>query len=361
MKGKKLAALLLMAALLLAAAVLLLTGLVLPRRKYREAVELLNAGEYDAAYALLTELGRDGEIAASKGERGSALLEAGEFDAAYALLREAGREDAVTASLHARADAFLEAGEFDAAYALLAGLEDKASREKRMGIKRRQIGETQVGRSFTLGLYEQDNNMKNGPEPIRWTVLAVEGDRVLVISRYVLDCRLYNEERKPVTWETCTLRAWLNGDFLNSAFDPDELALLQTTRVTADPNPIYDVDPGADVEDKLFLLSIAETEAYFLPEAEDIPLWRRYEQTYPKLLCEPTSYSAAQGCAPQSENGAARWWLRTPGLSGTSAAWVTRTGGIRENGSMVNCENSLVVPGIRPAMWIDLGTQGNTA
>ena len=306
---------------LLAAAALILTQLVIPKRRYEEAM---------------------------------ALLEAGEYEAAYALLREAGREDAVAASLMERADELLEAGEPDAAYALLGDGAEEAVREKRMGIKRRQIDETKVGRSFTLGRYEQDNNRKNGPEPIRWVVLAREGDRVLVISRYVLDCKLYDEERKSVTWETCTLRAWLNGEFLNAAFDPDEQALIRMTRVTADPNPEYDVDPGADVEDKLFLLSVPEAVLYFLPDVTGIPKWKVYEQSYPELLCQPTAYSAARGCAPQSENGAARWWLRTPGLSASSASWVSRTGGIHDQGTMVNCENSLVVPGIRPVMWIGL-------
>ncbi len=342
--------------LVLGAAALIITQVVMPRQKYRQAMELLSSGEYDPAYTLLGELKRNDLITASKNERADALLEAEVFDEAYALLTELGKYEVIAASKNVRADALLEAGEENAAYAMLAGLTDEASRNKRMGIKRKQISETKAGRSFALGLYEQDNNLKNGPEPIRWFVLARDGDRVLVISRYVLDCKLYDEERRPVTWETCTLRSWLNGEFLTAAFDADELELIQTTHVTADPNPIYDVDPGSDVEDKLFLLSLYEAESYFLPEMTGTAKWRVYEQTYPELLCEPTAYSAAHGCAPQSENGSARWWLRTPGVSASSAAWVTRTGGFRDQGSLVDCANSLVIPGIRPAMWIDLGS-----
>lgn len=341
--------------LVLGTAALIITLVMIPGQKYKQAMELLSSGEYEPAYTLLEELQRNDVVTNSKSERADALLEAEEFDDAYALLTELGKYDVIAASKNVRADALLEAGEENAAYAMLAGLTDEASRNKRMGIKREQISETKVGRSFTLGLYEQDNNLKNGPEPIRWVILARDGDRVLVISRYVLDCKLYDEERRPVTWETCTLRAWLNGEFLTAAFDADELELIQTTHVTADPNPIYDVDPGADVDDKLFLLSLYEAESYFLPDITGIAKWRVYEQNYPELLCEPTAYSAAHGCAPQSENGSARWWLRTPGVSASSAAWVTRTGGFRDQGSLVDCSNSLVVPGIRPAMWIDLG------
>ena len=321
-KGKRLWLIPLGALLLLGLAALVWTQVIVPGQRYREAEALLSAGDYDGAYALLTELGKYDAIAASRNER---------------------------------ADALLAAGERDAAYALLAGLKDGASRSKRMDIKRGQIGETPVGRSFTLGLYEQDNSMKNGPEPIRWVVLAREGDRVLVISRYVLDCLRYDEERRPVTWETCTLRAWLNGDFLSSAFDPDEQALIETAHVAADINPVYDVDPGADTEDKLFLLSLREAVLYFLPEGSDWGKWTLYQETYPRLLCAPTAYAAARGCAPQSENGAARWWLRSPGLSEASAAWVSRTGGRQDQGCLVDCSNSSIVPGIRPVMWLSIG------
>ena len=342
--------------LALGAAALIITLVMMPRQKYKQAMKLLSSGEYEPAYALLEELQRNDVVTNSKSERADALLEAEEFDDAYALLTELGKYDVIAASKNVRADALLEAGEENAAYAMLAGLTDNISREKRMEIKRQQIAELKVGRSFTFGLYEQDNSQKNGPEPIRWVILARDGDRVLVISRYVLDCKLYNEERQPVTWETCTLRAWLNGEFLTAAFDADEQDLIQMTHVTADPNPIYNVDPGMDTEDKLFLLSLPEAELYFLPDGTGIPKRKLYEGSYPALLCEPTAYSAAHGCAPQSENGSARWWLRTPGYSASSAAWVTRTGGFRDQGSLVDCSNSLVIPGIRPAMWIDLGS-----
>ncbi|MBR5702019.1 MAG: hypothetical protein IKX47_06090, partial [Oscillospiraceae bacterium] len=159
-------------------------GVIIPRQKYQKAMGLLSEGEYSEAYAMLSELGKD---------------------------------EIITDSINKRADALLEAGDADAAYALLAGLTDEASRTKRMEIKRQQIRETQEGKYFTLGRYEQDNKRENGPEPIQWMVLARDGDRVLVISRYVLDCVRYDEEYRRVTWETCTLRAWLNGEFLNSA------------------------------------------------------------------------------------------------------------------------------------------------
>ena len=180
-----------------------------------------------------------------------------------------------------------------------------------MGIERQQIRDTQEGKHFTLGRYEQDNKPGNGPEPIQWMVLARDGDRVLVISRYILDCVRYDEEYRRVTWETCTLRAWLNGEFLDSAFDADEQLLIPTTHVTADPNPDFTMDPGEDTEDKLFLLSIPEAEAYFHPDPYVIPLANtgdfklvekvlaKYEANPSTLYCKPTAYAAARGNIPR--------------------------------------------------------------
>ena len=323
--------------LLLTGIVFIMVGVVIPRQKTKKAMELLSVGEYDEAYGMLTELGKD---------------------------------EIITGSINERADALLEAGDADGAYALLAELTDEASRERRMEIKRQQIRNTQEGKYFTLGRYEQDNKRENGPEPIEWKVLARDGDRVLVISRYILDCVRYDEEYRRVTWETCTLRAWLNGEFLNAAFDPEEQLLIPTTHVTADPNPDFAVDPGEDTEDKLFLLSIPEAEAYFHPDPYVIPLANtgdfklvekvlaKYEANPSTLYCKPTAYAAARGNIPRGGvfKGAAQWWLRAPGMRASSAATADSYGLFDTWGSVVNCDGLSTIRGVRPVMWIDLGT-----
>lgn len=316
---------------LLAVIALVFTGVIIPRQKYEKALALLDNGEYDAAYLILEELGR---------------------------------RDVVAANLNKRADDLLEKGESNAAYALLSGVEDETCRKKRMEIKQQQITETPVGKYFTLGSYEQDNKTANGPEPIEWVILDREEDRILVISRYVLDCLHYDEEYKPVTWETCTLRAWLNGEFLNTAFDLDEMSLIQITHVAADPNPEFSVDPGNDTEDRIFLLSIPEAERYFhpvsipAPHGSSVQEAERYFHTYSTLWCKPTAFAAPKSNVDFdfSQNEAVGWWFRTPGLSSASAAMADRLGMIDTWGKLVNCEGGIRTPGVRPAMWIDLGS-----
>ena len=84
----------------------------------------------------------------------------------------------------------------------------------------------QAGSIVTLGRYEQDHNAGNGPEPIEWIILDMQEGRALLLSRYALDTMPYNTESADVTWETCSLRAWLNDEFLNNTFTDEERAAI---------------------------------------------------------------------------------------------------------------------------------------
>jgi len=45
-------------------------------------------------------------------------------------------------------------------------------------------------------------------------VLDVQGDKALMITKDVIEKRPYNVQDTDVTWETCDLRKYLNGEFL---------------------------------------------------------------------------------------------------------------------------------------------------
>ena len=59
-------------------------------------------------------------------------------------------------------------------------------------------------------------------EGIEWQVLDVKDDKVLLITKYGIDSKLYDEEYGEANWEKCSLRNWLNGEFLNKAFNKEE-------------------------------------------------------------------------------------------------------------------------------------------
>ena len=202
------------------------------------------------------------------------------------------------------------------------------------------LSEAEIGSSVFFGSYEQDNDTSNGKEDIEWIVLAKEGDKALVISKYALDCQLYDTAMSAVTWETCALRKWLNGPFLD-AFSAEELNSIIDTTVTADKNPSFSTPPGTDTVDKAFLLSIAEVNKYFGSDEA-----RR---------CEPTAYAKAQGVWTSSKfsaaGGTACWWLRSPGHLSDHAAIVLVEGTVDMEGR----GGFNILAGIRPALWIDVG------
>ena len=190
-----------------------------------------------------------------------------------------------------------------------------------------------------FGAYQQDNNTANGKENIEWLVLEVKDGKALVISKYALDCKPYNTSRTDVTWETCTLRKWLNNDFLDSAFSADEKAMIPTVTVSADENPGYSTNPGKATQDQVFLLSVPEANKYFSSDSA--------------RQCKPTDYAVANGVDVNSSNGNCEWWLRSPGLYQDRAALVDDDGDVYENGSVVYRYYDLAV---RPALWIDLNS-----
>ena len=194
-----------------------------------------------------------------------------------------------------------------------------------------------VGDTIYWGTYEQDNDTSNGKEDIEWLVLAIDGNKALVISKYALDCQEYNAYRADITWKKCSLRTWMNGPFLNNAFSADEQAKILSAAVLADENPKYSTDPGNATTDKMFLLSITEAEKYFTTDAS--------------RKCTPTAYAKAQGAYP-STDGNSWWWLRSPGLNQRSAAVVYHDGSILYGGASVKLDFDDIF--VRPAMWIDL-------
>ena len=193
-----------------------------------------------------------------------------------------------------------------------------------------------IGNIVEFGIYEQDNISSNGKEAIEWQILAREGGRVLLISKYALDCQKYISNYTDITWEKCTLRTWLNETFLNTAFSAEEQKQIVSSKVTADKNPNYGTNPGNDTTDKVFLLSVNEVNQYFTSDSA--------------MQCKPTAYAKAQGCNVNKNNKNCWWWLRTPGRDAKTAVRVSADGSVNLNGYLILHDATAV----RPAIWINL-------
>lgn len=199
------------------------------------------------------------------------------------------------------------------------------------------FGNVKVGSVIKFGNYPQ--NRRDKKEPIEWRVLAVKvtvkGGKALLISQYALDCKTYNKKNEATSWEECTLRNWLNTDFMNSAFSNTEQSLILLSEVTADKAPRYNTNQGYDTDDKIFLLSVKEAEQYFKNDED--------------RKCAPTKFAVNNG-AYKSDKGQCWWWLRSLGLNSINAANVDTYGSVYVFGNYVDHDYGSV----RPALWINL-------
>ena len=196
----------------------------------------------------------------------------------------------------------------------------------------------QVGEFYLFGSYEQDNNLENGVEPIEWRVLQIEGDEALIISKYALDARPYNDTVTYSNWSKCTLRTWLNSEFLAAAFSAEEQAQL----ITKELKNWEDVK----TTDTVFLLDNDQAKRLFSSHDDRQAL--------------PTAYAAAKGAYRSVkyglENGGnSQWWLRTISwVTRRRASYVAGSGGVMTCGGETDGRVENERWGVRPAVYVKL-------
>ena len=301
--------------------------------KYSDAVSKEKAGEFDAAIALFTELGTFSnssewitETQNAKAYAAAASLMASEkYEEAIAAFKElSGYRDSdaqITECSYLKAEELRENGQYLEAcriYLTIKGYRDVdeiiEKDENIAGVALQ--AKFMVGNYVDFGGYPQTQN-GNDKTPIEWLVLESDGETALLISRYALDCRPYNEKYEDTTWEQCTLRGWLNNKFFNKAFSTEEKQYILQSNVSADKNPKYSTNPGNATKDNVFLLSIVEANKYF--------------KSHDARKCAPTDYAIQQG-ADTSDiykvegRWACWWWLRSPGDHSSGAAGVRTVG-----------------------------------
>ena len=304
-------------------------NVIIPNNKYQQALALREAGQYDDAIAAFAELGDYSDAAQqlseTKYQQANNLNAAARYDEAYAIY--------VTLTGYKDVDKLL--------------IEDDNIVAAKKALEAREAQFT-VGNYVTFGEYPQTTAGED-MTPIEWLVLARNGNKALLISRYGLDAQPYNTDYTSVTWETCTLRTWLNGTFYNKAFSSAEQAAILTTNVDNSKNQCYSgwsTSSGNNTQDKVFLLSYAEANKYFGVTYDN--------SSNTKSRVAPTAYAIAQGAWTSYSNKttdstyAGWWWLRSPGTYQDYAAIVYFVGSLDFN--YVDSDSGSV----RPALWVNL-------
>jgi hypothetical protein len=206
------------------------------------------------------------------------------------------------------------------------------------GVNLREIVGTR--KTFRFGSYPETAG--GGRKPITWLVLKCEYDRALVISEKLIDVQPYNynDKFKSVTWETASLRKWMNEGFMELAFREDEKGSVLMTCNQNPDNKLWGTnDGGYPTWDRVFALSIEEA--------------RRYFEDNGARAAEVTPYAESKRARCEEANDRRRmgwWWLRSPGIYSFHAAGVLADGVVRGSGNFVHDPSVSV----RPALWLHL-------
>lgn len=188
-----------------------------------------------------------------------------------------------------------------------------------------------AGTVHKMGMY----NHGNAASDIEWIVLERNGNKALLISKYIIDRKKFNEKSESICWERSSIRKWLNDGFYNVAFSSTEKDRILTVEVENTPNPQHGTSSGSNTRDKIFLLSMDEVKKYYRNDADtrcQVTLFAKNEGAY----CDGAYFGY--------------WWLRTAGQYAQNAAYVFYTGGV----SAMGYDVSGLIFGVRPAMWISL-------
>ena len=81
---------------------------------------------------------------------------------------------------------------------------------------------------------------KYDDEKIAWKVLEKKDNELILLSDHGIAKHAYHDKNKAVTWETCTLRKWLNDTFYQKAFSDKENAQIIKTKVVNEDNDAFD-------------------------------------------------------------------------------------------------------------------------
>ena len=278
--------------------------------RYMAAEQLEELGNYEDAARVFASLGSYADAA----ERSKACYD------------KQNEEDYNTACALYADRQYAEAEEY---FSYLGDYRDSADyvEKCKKGVSREQfwslLAVYENGDVLSFGRMEQDGDPEIGAEELEWIVLGKDEDRILVLSKNVLDSMplfdsLPDAEPDPEVWawQRSIPASWLNGAFLEDAFTAEEREMME---LGSDP----DADGSAGFLRLLTREEAAGLTAGFLQIGEQDP-----DGTYE---------------APS----AVSWWLM-PDPSDTGASPVIGPGGEQSEEPLKWTEPC----GVRPLFWI---------
>ncbi len=179
----------------------------------------------------------------------------------------------------------------------------KDSEDKKVNMDKLILKNSEVGDVIELG-------------DCKWTILDINKSQVLLLKKEALSGRAYHNIFEDVTWERSTLRQYLNTEFMSQTFSKKEQDNIIVTHLKNSNNSRFGTEGGNDTKDYIFLLSTDEVKEYD---------------------------SLFKGFKSNS-------WLRSPGNSQSSAAFLSVSGSVMDYGYLVTSEEFTV----RPVLWFNI-------
>ncbi len=213
---------------------------IVPKNQYTDAIELLNAGEYQAAYDIFYDLD--------------------DYEDSQTYIKQC--EDGITENNYIDAVNTYNSGDYNAALNKFLSLDDY--KDSSMYIANCE--------KIALTTAEVDDVVRFGPYD--WLVLQKNGGDLLLISKNFVAEKIANEYTgydkygQYHCWSQSTLRDWLNGSFLTGNFSSEEIALLKKNTIITDEYSVDDYDGWNEeeirvtTEDKVYIPSKADIEKY---------------------------------------------------------------------------------------------------
>ena len=199
----------------------------------------------------------------------------------------------------------------------------------------------QIGEKLSFGDFE-------------WRVLAVQDDRALIITEYIIAQRPYHDAYVNTTWADCALRRYLNGDFYQGFSSEEQSRIIPVLNQNPN-NQWYGTAGGSDTQDSIFLLSLEEVCRYFGDSLDKLYNKGKNQRYWFERKDENNSKRIARLL---ENNWGWWWWLRSPGRVGVKAVYIHGTdGNIGIQGNNIlkgNLSDGKCTGGVRPALWIKI-------
>ena len=148
-----------------------------------------------------------------------------------------------------------------------------------------------LGMTVSIGHFEQDGDLENGAEEIEWYVADYRDGKYFLVSKYLLAEMQYAENAHNTAWETSLIRAYLNDEFLTSAFTDREQQYIVPTALPEGVTDHVFLLSKKDIEEILidFYMCIGLPSDHLVAQGFKVHN-TQYDEMHPETIYQTTWY-----------------------------------------------------------------------